>query len=270
MTVATGVHDETLERSRHFWNDKARENPYWYISSALDYEAPDVAGFWSSGAMIWRDLKRASGYAPSSRHAVLEIGCGIGRLSRVIAPEVGRLRSVDISQEMLACARAENPHLSFAAIDGASLNDYGDGTFDLVVAYCVWQHLPSPEVFRQCVSESHRVLRPGGRLIFTYSHRKMVDVFRPLIRARARLREVLYGGPKGLYRHEWLGIRLTRAQAMDACRSAGFIRMTGGPIGGGRDLISAVKASPARLRRSPGHATPASTPFPMGSWAMRR
>jgi hypothetical protein len=82
-----------LEASRQFWDEKARENPYWYVSSAGPYEGRNLAEFWASGPKIWNDLKSASGYLPTPSDTVVEIGCGVGRLTRAIAPEVG-VRSV--------------------------------------------------------------------------------------------------------------------------------------------------------------------------------
>ena len=92
---------EKLEASHRFWNEKARENPYWYVSSFGPYEGRDLAEFWASGPRIWNDLKNAIGYAPSPAHTVVEIGCGVGRLTRALAPEVGRVEAFDISEEML-------------------------------------------------------------------------------------------------------------------------------------------------------------------------
>src|ERR1019366_7570372 len=95
-----------LEASRQFWDEKARENPYWYVSSAGPYEGRNLAEFWASGPKIWNDLKSASGYQPKRNDIVVEIGCGVGRLTRAIAPEVGRVFAFDLSAEMLAIARS--------------------------------------------------------------------------------------------------------------------------------------------------------------------
>ena len=95
-----------LEASRQFWDEKARENPYWYVSSAGPYEGRNLAEFWASGPKIWNDLKSASGYQPKPGDTVVEIGCGVGRLTRAIAPEVGRVFAFDLSAEMLTIARS--------------------------------------------------------------------------------------------------------------------------------------------------------------------
>jgi SAM-dependent methyltransferase len=114
-----------LEASRQFWDEKARENPYWYVSSAGPYEGRNLAEFWASGPKIWNDLKSASGYQPKRIDTVVEIGCGVGRLTRAIAPEVGRVFAFDLSAEMLTIARsveADNASFHRAETSGTGGN----------------------------------------------------------------------------------------------------------------------------------------------------
>src|SRR5258708_39519441 len=128
-----------LEASRQFWDEKARENPYWYVSSAGPYEGRNLAEFWASGAKIWNDLKSASGYEPTSNDTVVEIGCGVGRLTRAIAPEVGKILAFDLSAEMLAIApiSVEAANASFNRAETPALAEVADQSVDAFVAYCV-------------------------------------------------------------------------------------------------------------------------------------
>ena len=94
---------------KSFWNRAADDNPYWYVSSYGPYDADrSPEKFWASGRAIWNDIKRVTGYAPRTGDTVVEIGCGVGRLTRAIAPEVGRVIALDISERMLAIARQAN------------------------------------------------------------------------------------------------------------------------------------------------------------------
>ena len=80
-------------------------------------------------------LKRETGYAPSPRHTVVEIGCGIGRLTRAIAPEVGRVIAMDISENMLAIAREANlPNVDFIEASGFSLPHIPRS----ISGFCTW------------------------------------------------------------------------------------------------------------------------------------
>lgn len=193
-----------------FWNRAADENPYWYVSSYGAYAADrNLEEFWASGRAIWNDVKRVTGYAPTPDDTVVEIGCGVGRLTRAIAPEAGRVIAIDISERMLAIAREANlPNADFRKAEGFSLPGIPDGSVDLALGYCVFQHLPSHDALRSYLTEMHRVTKRGGLIAFTLAPRDWKTWLLPALRARAYLRERLSSeGPKGVYRKEWVGIR---------------------------------------------------------------
>jgi len=201
-----------LEDSRKFWDEKARENPYWYVSSAGPYEGRNLAEFWASGPKIWNDLKSASGYAPTRNDIVVEIGCGVGRLTRAIASEVAKVFAFDLSAEMLAIARTsvEASNAAFNRAETPALAIIGDASADAFVAYCVFQHLPDLDVLRAYLNTAARVLKPGGALIFTMTPRTWRDSIAFALRMRRWLVERRSPqGPRGLYRNEWYGIRPT-------------------------------------------------------------
>jgi ubiquinone/menaquinone biosynthesis C-methylase UbiE len=202
-----------LEANRRFWDEKAQENAYWYVSSYGPYEERNLADFWSSGSLIWRDLKVALNYEPGPNDIVVEIGCGVGRLTRAMAPEVGTIHALDLSAEMLARAQALGlGNVSFHQSDGQSLAGLPDNHAHLVLAYCVFQHLPSDEVLGDYLREMVRVARPGGLVAFTLTPRPWHARMEILFRARRWLKEHLHvGGPRGLYQRAWLGIRPSRA-----------------------------------------------------------
>jgi SAM-dependent methyltransferase len=201
-----------LEVNRRFWDAKARENAYWYVSSYGPYVERDLADFWNSGALIWRDLRSALDYRPRPTDVLVEIGCGVGRLTRAMAPEVGRIDALDLSAEMLARAKTlALDNVCFRQSDGRSLAGLPDDYADLVVAYCVFQHLPSEDVLGGYVREMIRVARPGGTVAFTLTPRTWQTPLESLFRARRWVKERLSGGgPRGLYQRAWLGIRPSR------------------------------------------------------------
>jgi len=202
----------SLRTSRDFWDAKATENPYWYVSSYGSYGERDLEEFWAAGVRIWRDLREAIGYAPRREDVVVEIGCGVGRLTRAIAADVGHVHAFDISEGMLAVAqRAGLPNATFHRGDGDSLAGVDNATADLAIAYCVFQHLPSQAVLNRYLTEMRRVVKPGGSIAFTLSPRTWDDALRPVLRVHRWLREkIASGGPRGLYRREWIGIRPRR------------------------------------------------------------
>jgi ubiquinone/menaquinone biosynthesis C-methylase UbiE len=203
---------------RSFWNQKARENAYWFVSSYGDYStARNLDEFWASGKTIWSDLKNVIGYQPTGSDLVVEIGCGVGRLTRAISPEVGSVLAIDISDEMLNIARqAELPNVTLQSGDGFTLPPSASGA-RLVLAYCVFQHLPSQEALATYLQHMARVAKPGGTIAFTLVSRDWSSFLMPLMRARAFVREQLRlnaNGPKGVYRKEWAGIRPSAGAVM--------------------------------------------------------
>src|SRR6202012_339379 len=98
----------------------------------------------------------------------LEIGAGTGyfSLNLLQAGVVSRATCTDISPGMLATLadNAERLGLSVqtARADAESL-PFADESFDLVLGHAVLHHLPN---LRRAFSEFHRVLKPGGRLVF--------------------------------------------------------------------------------------------------------
>jgi ubiquinone/menaquinone biosynthesis C-methylase UbiE len=96
---------------------------------------------------------------------VLEVGCGTGVLTRLLArwPNVGAVVGVDTAAALLVRARelAEDlANVEFREGDGRSL-PFEDTCFDAVVFDSVLSHIPGPE---RALAEAARVLRPGGWL----------------------------------------------------------------------------------------------------------
>ncbi len=103
---------------------------------------------------------------------VLDLACGNGYLTRRWARE-GAARSVGVerSRPILAFARrrerASPSGAEFLERDARRLRGLASATFDLVVANMALQDIPDAE---RAVREVARVLRPGGRFVFSLSH----------------------------------------------------------------------------------------------------
>ena len=102
---------------------------------------------------------------------VLEIGCGMGVHTQLLANAGARVTAIDLTPEAVEltlrrCAlrglpadvrRGDAEHLEFA-----------NASFDLVWTWGVLHHSSS---FERCLAEASRVLRPGGRLFMMVYHR---------------------------------------------------------------------------------------------------
>jgi ubiquinone/menaquinone biosynthesis C-methylase UbiE len=112
-----------------------------------------------------------------SKHVLLEIGCGAGRFVSALATNARLVLGIDISNAMLRLARERCCSIAnarFIRTSGHHLAAFADSSMDLVYAIDCFPYLvlTNPDLAVRHVSESARVLRPGGRLlIFNYSYR---------------------------------------------------------------------------------------------------
>jgi SAM-dependent methyltransferase len=100
------------------------------------------------------------------RHGVcVEIGCGFGRMTGVLAERFDQVIAVDVSPKMLELARGNvrAGNVEFVLVSGFRLEPLDDGVADVVVCYLVLQHLPQRRVVASYLAEFARVLSPGGQ-----------------------------------------------------------------------------------------------------------
>lgn len=108
---------------------------------------------------------------------VLEIGCGIGRLARALAPRVAAILALDVSESMVAIARQRCSDLAGVAIeqtDGFGLPELAPGSLGLIVAIDSFPYIvqASDALAHRHIAQAASLLAPGGTLaIFNYSYR---------------------------------------------------------------------------------------------------
>ncbi len=158
---------------RRDWNARAAEDAEYYVRT------PDESGtgFDESGRISYEEeiqpfLDLLLDGKPSAECRMVEIGCGIGRMTRWAAQHFGEVHGLDISQEMLARARdrvRDCPNVTLYLGSGGDLAGLPDAYFDLAFSYIVFQHIPSREIIEAYVRDAVRVLRPGGAFRFQVS-----------------------------------------------------------------------------------------------------
>ena len=97
---------------------------------------------------------------------VLEIGCGIGRVGRELAPRCRKWIGCDVSARMLNLAAdrlREFPNVELVETSGYDLKPIADVSVDLVYCTAVFMHLEQWDRYNY-VEEAFRVLRAGGKL----------------------------------------------------------------------------------------------------------
>ena len=93
------------------------------------------------------------------RPRILDVGCGTGA-NLLMLSKFGDAEGVDLSEDALAFCRERG--LENVKLGAAEKLPYDDGTFDLVTALDVVEHLDDD---LGGLSEMRRVLRPGGRVL---------------------------------------------------------------------------------------------------------
>jgi ubiquinone/menaquinone biosynthesis C-methylase UbiE len=152
---------------------------------ADEYDATVQAAIGASGETVafFADLKArlARHEAPSARR-VLDFGCGVGNMSRALAARFpgAKIAGCDPSAESIATARERsNAAVEFVTTTGHQL-PFESGTFDLVVAACVFHHIDGREQ-AHWASEMARVLRPGGQVAF-FEHNPLNPLTQRVVR----------------------------------------------------------------------------------------
>jgi SAM-dependent methyltransferase len=97
---------------------------------------------------------------------VLEIGCGIGRVGKVVAPLCRKWIGCDVASNMLSLAAErlkDSPNVEFKEISGYDLSGVADASVDVVYCTVVFMHLETWDRHNY-ILEAFRVLRPKGRI----------------------------------------------------------------------------------------------------------
>jgi len=159
--------DETAhafgERSNYkkIWNHQARDEGIAKLAVAGHL---DETGLDQTAHEFIAELRATVGVEPND--LILEIGCGIGRVGKVLSRECLHWFGSDISGEMLKHAARrlrDRPNVTFVELSTVGLGEFYDATLDIVYCTVVFMHLLEWDRWRY-VQEAFRVLRPGGRI----------------------------------------------------------------------------------------------------------
>ena len=126
--------------------------------------------------------------------AIVDIGCGIGRLTRHLRHEpIASYLGIDIIPEIMQAAvdGAEGDERFRFAIGEQCRIAQGDATADVVAAFSVITHLLDEECFEYFL-EARRVLRPGGVALFSFLDFES-PIHRPMFFAHARQQRLGHG-----------------------------------------------------------------------------
>lgn len=147
----------------------------------------DVGRLWNENAEVWTQLARA-GYdtyrdafntpaflamlPPVEGLQGLDIGCGEGSNTRLLAQRGAEVTAIDIAEVFVRhAARSETRSTAGTGIEygvaSAVALPFPEVTFDFATGFMSFMDIPETE---SVLAEAHRVLKPGGFLQFSITH----------------------------------------------------------------------------------------------------
>src|SRR3954470_23484715 len=138
---------------------RSRQTPE---SIRLDFDriAPLSDDGWNHNAHYHEYLL---GHIPRQCPQVLEIGCGTGRFSRLLAARAEKVLAIDLSPQMIRLARERSrlhANIDFVEADAMSYH-LPAGQFDCVATLTTLHHLPTGPA----LSKIRSALKPGGTFV---------------------------------------------------------------------------------------------------------
>lgn len=109
--------------------------------------------------------------APRAGETILDAACGTGRYTAAIAEQGALVIGLDFSDQMLAIARNRMPATEFHTADLTKPLSFLSHHFDGILCAQALKHIADLSIVMR---EFARVLRPGGRMVFSVTHPAMV------------------------------------------------------------------------------------------------
>lgn len=215
---------------------------------------PEV--FLASGASDCHELTtlwEAHGLPVSEAPRILDFGCGCGRVIRHWPTDTGiEIHGSDHDTELIDWIRAELPFVRSNVNALAPPLPYEEGTFGMVYSISVFTHL-TEELGEAWMREMHRIIQPGGLLLFS------ILAERNLNRLRPRERDTYDAGGLVVQFDDAPGTNLCVAYHPDAYidrLTTGFERVVTAAVGMQDVCVVRRLADPAAPSRGRRAATP--------------
>jgi ubiquinone/menaquinone biosynthesis C-methylase UbiE len=238
---------------RRDWDDRARKNAFHYIASWR--ENWDVHSFLMSGEEDYQRcasplLERCK--IPTGGKVAVELGCGVGRMTRTIARHYQFVFALDLSAEMLKRGRqihADYDNILWLQVSGVDLACLASSSVDFVFSYLVLQHLPNEEIAFTDIREMLRVLKPNGGFLFQFN-----GSHAPTMNLRGR---IAWGLVDVLWSTKLVGLSRAAASLLGLDPSIAGKSWRGAPLEAGK-VVTTVNSSGGEVCEMTGLNTPMS------------
>ncbi len=155
--------------------ESARANRRWWDASAQDYQ-DEHGAFLGDADLLWcpEGLREADArlLGDVAGRDVLEVGCGAAQGARWLVRAGARVTAFDVSYGQLRQARAldarSGTQVARLVQADAQALPFRDACFDVVAS--AFGAVPFVADSAGTMRELARVLRPGGRLVFSVTH----------------------------------------------------------------------------------------------------
>jgi SAM-dependent methyltransferase len=201
-----------MPNSRTWWNRAACRDVRWYIATTPD-------PFFERGRRDADELIGFCGLRPAPTKTLLEIGCGIGRMTHRFAELYGQVIALDVADEMLRLGRrtlADRDNVRWVLGSGCDLEGIPDHTVDDVFSYITLQHVPTRAAVLRYLEEVGRVLRPGGHGALQVRHPGLLPW---MLDTAGHLLHATRGRP--VWSAEWRGRRIPAPLLLEAATRSG-------------------------------------------------
>jgi SAM-dependent methyltransferase len=222
------VGDPTDELRRR-WIERSGDDRLFFINA--DRQDWTDEEFLASGEQdVAREVDPFLGLLarPAGAATALDIGCGVGRLSRALATRFAQVEGIDISPPMIAEAHRLAPpvptNVRYQVCAGDGSIPLPDASVDLAFSYLVLQHVPTRRLVDAYLRSLGRVLRPGGvaRLQVNGHRRPLGQRLQVRLDVSDRV-PLLHRKPHlGIDPHSTMGVVLTERQCRRAEAAAGL------------------------------------------------
>ncbi len=108
--------------------------------------------------------------APADGELILDAGCGTGRNLKPLQIAGSTTIGIDFSHRMLQVARRQRENSPVALANLQAGLPFTSNSFDAVLCALIGEHLSD---LRVVFDEFYRILKPGGRLVFSVYHPEM-------------------------------------------------------------------------------------------------